>query len=204
MSDKNEKVKVIGKDEVHTIPSSAPIYSSRDSVIMSGYAPSSETFYPPGSALLPEDEITFDNYKSFFGEKVDIDFLNDLDEIETEEIEDEEKINMLKKKFFERLKKYILVKTLNLISEKIFLTAIGIMIFSIPFAIIIYNLNSNLIDILKFFSNDILILYYLILVIIFLFGCFATFSLQLVMEDYQLKLDFIKLKLHKIMKKEDE
>jgi len=48
MSDKKEKVKVIGKDEIHAIPSSAPVYSSRDPVTMIGYAPSSRTFYPAG------------------------------------------------------------------------------------------------------------------------------------------------------------
>ena len=46
MSEKKKKVKVevISKDKVRTIPSIAPIFSSRDPIIMSGYVPSSGTF----------------------------------------------------------------------------------------------------------------------------------------------------------------
>lgn len=145
---------------------------------------SSATYYPAGSALLKEEDRTFENYKNLFADEINADRLSEIESLENKAD--------AKKHFEEEFKKFVSSITKHSIMEKILLTAIIIMVFSLPLAIFIEDSIKN--AGLESINYTMLGIYYVILIIITIVTYFLTNRLAYEIKQLELTLDFTKYK----------
>ncbi|MCJ7572210.1 MAG: hypothetical protein MUO82_10120 [Candidatus Thermoplasmatota archaeon] len=157
--------------------SGAPIFSSSDPIFISGE--SSATYYPAGSALLKEEERNYNSYKELFGEDIDKEELDKIDNLAEKK--------SAKKLFDTKLLEYSSVRTNYLILEKILLTSIMVMIFSLPILLFVENKLENI-------GLDAIVIYYCILGVIALVSYFFTKNLTFKIIKLQKTLDLAKFK----------
>ena len=175
---KEDTPKVIKKPKVNH--KGGKHVTSEDIVTGMGY--SSGTYYPAGSALLKEEDRTFESYKNLFADEISADKLSEIESLENKAD--------AKKHFEEEFEKYCSAITKHSVTEKILHTAIILMVFSIPLVIFIVPtiMNTGLGSI----NYGMLIIYYGILALI----AYVTYKLakDLVSEikDLELALDFTK------------
>jgi hypothetical protein len=157
---------------VPTLTSGTPIFYSGES---------SATYYPAGSALLDETERNYDNYKGLFGDNIE--------EKELEEIDNYNK-NEAKKQFNDRLSEYTSMSLKYQIYEKILVTGIIAMIFSIPIMIFI---SGSIQSISQIYILTI-ILFYISTVLITKYAHYSAIKLNPEVKKLQIKLDLTKFK----------
>lgn len=152
--------------------------------IITGMGYSSGTYYPAGSALLKEEERTYANYRTLFEDEIEPMELSTIDGLSN-------KANA-KSHFDEKFKKLVSLITKHSILEKIMLTAIIIMIFSLPLAIFVEDSITNAGFTTINYSR--LGFYYLILTIIVLITYNRAKHLAYEIKQSELALDFTKMK----------
>jgi len=142
---------------------------------------SSATYYPAGSALLDETERNYDNYKNLFGDYIEKDELHKIDNYNK---------NEAKKQFNEILSEYTSMSLKYQIYEKILITGIIAMIFSIPIMIFISGSIQNIgqIYILT------IILFYISILLITKYAHYSAIKLNPEVKKLQIRLDLTKFK----------
>ena len=141
---------------------------------------SSGTYYPAGSALLRPDERNYDSYKNLFGEDLDEKKLKEIDEYDKKKAK--EKLDIL-------LPEYASSQTKYLIVEKILLTAIVVMFFSLPLLIFVEGDIENTLG--KWLP---ILIYYCIISLFVLFSYHYTEKFNLKIKKLQIEIDLTKFK----------
>ncbi|MBE3121484.1 MAG: hypothetical protein IMZ58_04655 [Thermoplasmata archaeon] len=190
-------------EDESNIQKNLPLYEPLDLnfFIYRPQSTSTATFYPAGSALIPEKERNYDSYKQLFGKEIDNAKLTRIEKIGNLEKSEAEK--ELKKEFKEQFKNYESHEIIISITEKFYLTALVLMVFSIPFQLFIEGIikKTNIVNVLLSIDYTYLFEYYLLLALLCLFSMGITVKLKNKTKSMQLDLDFIKYKWLDVIKK---
>lgn len=159
----------------------------------------SNYFRPSGQNFFGNAEIDFNEYTDFFNEEVDKEFTRNIEKIEEENEKKSERLKKLKSKYYEIFKKYSLFVIGKSISEKIYLTSFGFMIFTIPFFIIQNISNKKIFDFSKIFNGvnlgNIIFLYYIFLIILCISCIIISQKLSKIIEKKEFSLNQLRLKI---------
>jgi len=162
-----------------------PLWTDFNYIVLGGK--STATYYPGGSALLPGDKLTFNSYVRYFG--------NDIDPAELTKIKgyNKETEKQAKKDLDEKQNEYAWLLTFYSLVNKIFLTTIIMMIFTLP--VLIYIQLGGIENI----NLGVTVLYYLILVLIFFISLLVTLKLTKKIITLQKILDVRTLNIREIL-----